>query len=290
MLQHSTIIYSALTGDLPGALFALAEKLSGRTQDAAVEKQLGEFTQDLLLRLEREWKGRRLEDLPKSGDVLKALVRYYEAYRGTEDNQKRRILFNAFFNSFRPDFYDQSLSRRLWEKVENLEYPDYLLLAKVLEKTDPKERSTWWFGENNGLKWRGDQLPVDEASEEYEWARHLEGEGLVSIDHGDNGYVFVSRQGLADRVKEFALKEIEKWEPPTPPGEEVVAAPGSKKPSTSLTRAQLVGMIAAMRAFLIDEGIEKPKANELVDLTDFAVCPEDMVDGQLDMSWRTFER
>lgn len=297
MLKHAPLLYSIVTGDLPGALAGAANLASGHTQDAKVQQWTDEATQEVLFRLSREWAGRRVEELPKSSDVQKALARYREAYEQAENNEKRKILFNAFYNTFRPEFYDKSLSKVLWEKIETLEYPDFHFLAKVLENTNPEQRHVKRFGALPGgfsFPYRGHQMPIRETDEEYEWAQRLESVGLVDCGQDYDvratwGIVLVSPKGLASKMKDFALKEIENWEPPPPPAEPTTPKPGAKKPSKQLSRAQLVGMISAMRSLLIDEAIDNPKADELLDLTDFDVSSEDTVGGELDMSWRMFD-
>ena len=172
--------------------------------------------QDIVLELSEKWKNFEERDRPTASDVEKGLAKLAEAYHRTNNNRKRKILWNAFWSSFKPEFYDEGVANILWEKVEALEYPDFVLLAEVLEKTDPKKKGVVFQQSvhQGGLgNWNGDQLPLRTSDEKAEYAERLSQQGLVDIEQRDTrGVLLVSWRGLAPKLKKFALDEFERYE------------------------------------------------------------------------------
>jgi hypothetical protein len=89
---------------------------------------------EMVLRPE-EWKGREHEKPPWS-DVVTRAEEFERDVWGAGSHQKRKILVNAFFNSFKPEFYAEGWSKHLWKIAEQIEYPECRWLAERIEKRD----------------------------------------------------------------------------------------------------------------------------------------------------------
>ena len=68
---------------------------------------------------------------PSAEDVAATLRSIEEVSRKTADAKKRRLLRNALVNAFDPDLYKQGLTRRLLRILEDLEYGEVALLARI---------------------------------------------------------------------------------------------------------------------------------------------------------------
>ena len=193
------------------------------TNDAKATTAFASLVEEILLELSKEWQEEKhkRKQPPSQEDVAQGLIRFHEAYHRARNNKKRRLLYTAFWSSFRPDFYDEGMSEILWQKVQDLEYPDLLFLAKVIDKTDPDERTSVYYEPEGGLgPWKGDQLAIYESSEEAEYANRLADRGLVTVeDSKTHGVILVSWRGVAAKLKQFALEELWKekvGDPPAP--------------------------------------------------------------------------
>lgn len=218
------IAKSVVTGSPVDVLVALVDEARARTPDAHRDPAFQEQINDICLQLAQEWseEKHRNKQPPLREDVEKGALRLADAYHEARNNKKRRMLYQAFYSYFRPEFYDEAISEMLWEKVQNLEYPDLVLLDKVLKQTHPEKRSALLQEGGPGGRgtWRASQLPIYEASEDAECAERLQREGLVSLDTNDSqGVILVSWRGLAKRMRDFALSEFESWKPDQPKGE-----------------------------------------------------------------------
>lgn len=96
--------------------------------------RLQERVLELVLRPE-EWKGREHEK-PPWGDVVTRAEQFTRDAWGAGSRGKRKILLNAFFSSFKPEFYVEGWSNHLWKIAEQIEYPECLWLADRIEKKD----------------------------------------------------------------------------------------------------------------------------------------------------------
>ncbi len=140
---------------------------------------------------------------PSSDDVERGLIRFAKAYKEARSHDKRWIFFNAFHNSFRPEFYNEGMAQILWPKVEALEYPDLDFLQKVL--TDPKTHA----------------VLSSEHVLDYEFARRLEVQGLVSIEDLAFPKVRIDPREIARLLHKFAFEMLDDyWKDDAQGGEE----------------------------------------------------------------------
>jgi hypothetical protein len=222
-------IKAVVTANPVDLVAAMVDAVGANSNDAKTNAEFQELVQDIVLELSEKWKNFEERDRPTASDVEKGLAKLAEAYHQTNNNRKRKILWNAFWNSFKPEFYDEGIANILWEKVEALEYPDFIFLAKVLDNTDPKEKSSMYFEHDSSIEdggahgrggWRGNQLPVRESEEEAEYADRLSHQNLVEVENSESRAVLlVSWKGLAPKLKKFALDEFEKYEAEKPAAE-----------------------------------------------------------------------
>lgn len=191
-------------------VFALVERALRGGNDAKTDAEFKRLTEDILLQVVKEWETFKQSEWPTEKDVMKGLLRFHEAHERARNHKKRRLLFTAMFNSFRPEFYAEGLAEILWAKLERLEYPDFVFLEKVTREADPDKRLDFYTSSQGGPgKWRGDQHPIFEHSEEAEYAERLARENLVGLESKENSRVIlVTRKGLCVRMRDFALKEV----------------------------------------------------------------------------------
>jgi hypothetical protein len=207
------IIASLVAGNPQDILFkAIPENTSNRN-DKAATAEYREAMDEMVAALHKAWDGRQDSERPTADDVFHGYQQFKHAYEKARNHKKRRILFNAFWNSFKPEFYDDGVREILWEKLEELEYPDLVFLKRVLENTDPKEKDTTHYehdGEDDSLgQWRGNQLPVRESEEGAEYAERLSRYNLVEIESSETrSILLVSWKGLASKLKKFALDDF----------------------------------------------------------------------------------
>ena len=216
------ILSSLITGNPQDVLMAAIPESFSNRNDKATAAEYRDTLDEMLVTMYRHWEGRKDSERPTADDVFHGYQQFKHAYENTHNHKKRRILFNAFWNSFKPEFYEEGLREILWEKVEQLEYPDFIFLKKVIEKTDPKEYTSYYYendmnieddGPHGRGKWRGNQLAVRESEVEAEYAERLSRQNLVEIETSDTRAVLlVSWKGLALQVKKFALDEFELYE------------------------------------------------------------------------------
>lgn len=85
-----------------------------------------------------EWQGIPEHEWPTEGDVITRAEQYALATLKAGSHGKRKILWNAFFSSFKPDFYRDGWSTHLWNIAEQVEYPECRWLAEHSEKDRTK--------------------------------------------------------------------------------------------------------------------------------------------------------
>jgi hypothetical protein len=167
---------------------------------------------------------------PSSLDVEQGLVRFATAYRKAGSHDKRWVLFNAFHNSFRPEFYNEGMAQILWPKVEALEYPDLRFLERVLfSMTDPVPQLDGFMPM---AVIRKNHVAISNKDLEFEFARRLESQGLLVLEDalsktggyqgslrsmgGSPGHGIVTGDssvelrptGIAQKLRDFALEEF----------------------------------------------------------------------------------
>jgi hypothetical protein len=124
----------------------VAQKVGDFTQDAKTAKALAEFEREdqrqmvddvRVIRKQLESKHGWKDDdpfRPTDGDVAHALKRLGAAYAGAGSHGKRRILWNAFFSYFKPEFYREGMNKHLMRIAEEIEYPECRWLAQHLKQ------------------------------------------------------------------------------------------------------------------------------------------------------------
>lgn len=212
------ILESLASGNPQDILFQAIPESTANANDKAASAEYKDAMDEMVAALHKAWEGKRDSERPTAEDVFHGYQQFKRAYENARNHRKRRILFNAFWNSFKPEFYEDGIREILWAKVEELEYPDFIFLKKVLESTDPKKKSTLFFEHEHGIedggshargKWRGNQFPVRESEEDAEYADRLSRYNLVEIESSETAAVLlVSWKGLAPKLKKFALEEF----------------------------------------------------------------------------------
>lgn len=90
-----------------------------------------------------DWKDQPEHEKPTEADVVTRAAQFARATLKAGSHGKRRILWNAFFSSFKPDFYREGWSNHLWNIAEQIEYPECRWLAEhVGEQSLPAIDST----------------------------------------------------------------------------------------------------------------------------------------------------
>ena len=187
------------TGDAVDAVDALLSlqsefaKLLPDTQDVKSEKEFAKQLHEMVLVQEEPyWKDKEASEKPSVDDVFHGYKQFQEAAAKAHSNRKRRVLFDAFWNSFKPEFYVDGIREILWAKVMQLEYADLLFLKKTLSDKS-KSHS---IGKN---------------TPEIEFAERLEKLGLVYFTSMEEkgGSRSISYKGLADKMAAFALEEFQ---------------------------------------------------------------------------------
>lgn len=130
---------------------------------------------------------------PSSDDVEQGLIRFAKAYKTAGSHDKRWVFYNAFHNSFRPEFYNEGMAQILWPKIEALQYPDLKFLEKVL--TNPKTHA----------------ILASRSVLDYEFARRLEAQGLVSIEELGFPRVRIDPREIARLFHKFAFEVLEEY-------------------------------------------------------------------------------
>lgn len=139
------------------AVLSVIRKLGNRNNelaDAANREALDDITLDTargLEDLERvvnalmdyavhrdEWKGIPEHEKPMQGDVVTRAEQYALATLKAGSHGKRKILWNAFFSSFKPEFYREGWSNHLWNIAEQIQYPECRWLAEHSENKEQK--------------------------------------------------------------------------------------------------------------------------------------------------------
>lgn len=219
MSIFKAILASLIAGNPQDVLFKAIPESFNNGNDKATGVEYRDTIDEMVVTMYRHWEGRKDSERPTADDVFHGYQQFKHAYENTHNHKKRRILFNAFWNSFKPEFYEDGLREILWKKLESLEYPDLVFLKKVLETTDPKESDSIYGDDNNDDgnssrgQWRGNQCPVRESEEGAEYAQRLSQLNLVEIEPSrTKAILLVSWKGLAPKLKKFALDEFELFE------------------------------------------------------------------------------
>jgi len=172
-------------------------KLMPDSNDDKVNKEFAKQLQEMVLDHEA-WKNYKESEKPAPEDVLLGFEKLKEAVATAGHPKKRKVLFNAFFNSFKPEFYNEGLSNILWAKVEKLEYPDFAHLKKIVDGQNPSTRAVVYL----------------QDGPDYEYTKRLEEHRLVQIGEPlGNGSKVLFSIGIAGKLAEFALEEFWKPEP-----------------------------------------------------------------------------
>lgn len=169
------------------------EKLLPDSNDAKANRAFDVQIHEMVLAQQAPyWKDQKESERPSVDDVIHGYKQFQEAAAKAHSNKKRRVLFNAFWNSFKPEFYIDGVREILWAKVEQLEYADLIFLKKVLSD---KSKSH----------------PIGKNTPEIEFAERLEKLGLVQFTSTEErgGSRPVSYKGLACKMEEFALEEFQ---------------------------------------------------------------------------------
>lgn len=200
-----------VSGDVVDLVAGIVTRATSNGNDAAAAAEFDRIKEEILLDLAAKASQYQDKRPPTESDVVQGLMKFSKCYREARNHKKRRVLFNAFYSSFQPGFYDEGLSEILWEKVEHLEYPDLRLLDEVIKETKPEERTAFHtesYGNFTRTR-RGDQLEIPTSSEKAEFAQRLRSADLVDIEPSKTrGFVLVSWRGVAARLRDFALTEF----------------------------------------------------------------------------------
>lgn len=101
--------------------------------------------------------------------IFKTVKRFIKSYKNSHYHKKRKLVFFAFWNSFKPKFYKNNLSKELWKKLKNLEYCDLDYLQRVINACN-----------SNQL------LPIDVTIPDAEFADRLVDRDLITLNKGRN--------------------------------------------------------------------------------------------------------
>lgn len=101
---------------------------------------------EIMLEMHAEWRAFMSEERPTTEDFLLITSECDEAYAKAGSYQKRKLLREAYFSYFNPKFYNEGVSRELWNLVQELDYPHVRLLRKICENTLSENR--WENGED----------------------------------------------------------------------------------------------------------------------------------------------
>lgn len=186
-------------GEIVDFVAEIVLKFLAKPNDLAAEKRFKELKAGIESNVSAHPEKYKSGRPPSSDDIEQALIRFATGYKKAGSHDKRRILFNAFHNSFRPEFYDEGLALILWDKVEDLEYPDFDYLQKLIENKNRK------LGQR--------KLIVENALErDYEFMKRLEEKRLVLVGDMTGTGRHVSPSGLSSELARFALEELWKEE------------------------------------------------------------------------------
>lgn len=180
--------------------------------DAAAKAEFEQIKEDMLFELAAQQEKYNDKRPPSAEDVHAGLVRFVQTFQNAGNHKKRRVLFNAFYNSFQPGFYDEGVSKILWDKVERLEYPDFFFLHRVLRAFYP---NSW---DDSLPNFRVEEHPpirvldTDVAQIELhlphaEFAERLAREGLLRIQEDGPKHARLRLRGFASEMRDFALRE-----------------------------------------------------------------------------------
>lgn len=180
-----------------------AEEFRGAMDDVSVdtargleelERVVGALV-EMVVRKE-DWKDRPEHDKPTAGDVFTRAEDFARDAFKAGGHGKRKILWNAFHSSFKPEFYCEGWSKHLWRIAEQVEYPECRFLADMLRRHDPR----------HGTKPRA---VVRQGEDDYFLARRLESVGLVYFSRNTDPEG-VTATDLGQRLIEFVWDE-EMW-------------------------------------------------------------------------------
>lgn len=196
------VAVSGIPGDVVDVVAAIVLKYLANPNDSAVAEKFKQLQEEITLELAARSEQYKDGRPPSSDDVEKGLIRFATAYKNAGSHHKRRVLFNAFHNSFRPEFYDEGLAQILWDKVDDLQYPDLNYLKKILDSRESRSATSPVFMQ---------------GGKEYEYLKRLEDRRLVMIGDPTQAGRQVLPLGLAPELVRFALEEIWKEDTETCP-------------------------------------------------------------------------
>ena len=196
------ILAALIKGNPQDVLFKAIPESVSNANDKAASSEYRDAMDEMVAAMYRAWEGREDHERPTAEDVFQGYHRFKRAYETAGNHKKRKILFNAFWNRFKPEFYAEGLSNILWDKVEELEYPDFIYLKKLVDSQNPKTR-----------------MFINEViqSPEYEFMSRLEEQRLAYVSPASTSFGnSVIPTGVAALLVDFALEEFWNQEDPPP--------------------------------------------------------------------------
>jgi len=126
-----------------GKLIAPAFFTTGTARlQAAVAEEIAEAALRRLPEVEQKVRELLARDVPISpNDFARILSEFARAYQNTADAKKRKVLEDAFVNSFSQDLYDAGLLTVLWQKLDRLSYGDLRLLKEIADAGENAEKT-----------------------------------------------------------------------------------------------------------------------------------------------------
>lgn len=81
---------------------------------------------------EEHWRAEPEHMKPTIEDVAIGLAKFGNAYSQAGNPGKKKMLFNAFFSAYKPQFFKDGMGAHLWRIARDLEYPELRYLADRL--------------------------------------------------------------------------------------------------------------------------------------------------------------
>lgn len=204
-------IKSATDANPVDLFVAACEAVKEEPDNETARQEISDLMDGVFAEVASFWKGRPDKDRPSQSDIIFRVGALVHSFNEATSVLKRRLLWNAFWNSLKPEFYGEGISDILWEKIQGLEHPDTVFLAKVIAETDPTKSGAIRGGP--ARDWRGDhrgnQLAIRASDAEAEYADRLSRADLVDVAHSDNRSAvrLVSWTGLAPKIVAFVAPQ-----------------------------------------------------------------------------------